>query len=348
MDPSKFVKVPVPGDGGCFFHSISWLYRLNKLLDRGRRTNTKQVVSKISREDVIEKSKSYRDLAIDWMKENLDKWHHPEIELSLRQLIEIEVDEDPTINSVNDYLQKMRDFEEYAGNLEVTAMGNVLQTSIEILTIKNSKLVPVQNAKYTHPDSDEILYIYHNVGEGVSDGCRHYEPLFSVNSLLDFGKIHNLHETYIKKKSKTKSNEINSILTLNKIVSFGGKEPDQKRNHRYKLESSVKLKDFKKSIKKHMVTENDILIYNGNPLTELYDDFQLKDLGFLVGEGNESGWINDTITLMINGSVFSSSKKKTKRKSKKKSSKRKTKKKKNKTKKKKNKTKKKKNKTKRR
>ena len=37
---------------------------------------------------------------------------------------------------------------------------------------------------------------------------------------------------------------------MNKIVSFGGKEPDQKRNHRYKLESSVKLKDFKKSIKK--------------------------------------------------------------------------------------------------
>ena len=122
------------------------------------------------------------------MKQNLDQWYHPEIELSLRQLIEIEVDEDDTVNSVNDYLQKMRDREEYAGNLEVTAMGNVLQTSIEILTLTNSKLVPVQNAKYTHPDSTETLYIYHNVGEGVGTKSRHYEPLFSFSSLLDFGK----------------------------------------------------------------------------------------------------------------------------------------------------------------
>ena len=137
-------------------------------------------------------------------------------------------------------------------------------------------------------------------------------------------KIHNLHETYIKKKSKKNSEDINSILTLNKIISFGGKEPDQKRSHRYKLESSVKLKDFKKSIQKHMMTENDILIYDGNPLNESYDDYQFKDLGFLVGEGNESGWINDTITLMINGSLFSSSRKKTKRKSIKKSSKKKS------------------------
>lgn len=74
-----------------------------------------------------------------------------------------------------------------------------------------------------------------------------------------------------------------------------------------------------------MITENDMLIYDGNPLTELYDDFKLKDLGLIVGPGNESGWINDTITLMINGSMFSSSKKKrkskkkTKRKSKNKS-----------------------------
>ena len=324
MDPSKFIKIPVPGDGGCFYHSISWLYTLKKLLDRARRTDRKQVVSNISRDDVIELSKNYRDLSIDWMKENLDKWHHPVIGLSLRQLIEIEVDEDPTVNSVNDYLHKMGDYEEHAGNLEVTAMGNVLQTSIEILTINNSKLVTVPNAKYTHPDSDEILYVYHNVGEGVEEGVRHYEPLFSVTSLLDFGNIENLHETYIKKKSKKKSTDINSILTLNKIISFGGKEPDQKRSHKYKLESSVKLKDFKKSIQKHMMTENDMLIYDGNPLTELYDDFKLKDLGLIVGPGNESGWINDTITLMINGSMFSSSKKKrkskkkTKRKSKKK------------------------------
>jgi len=325
MDPSKFIKIPVPGDGGCFYHSISWLYTLKKLLDRARRTDRKQVVSNISRDDVIELSKNYRDLSIDWMKENLDKWHHPVIGLSLRQLIEIEVDEDPTLNSVNDYLQKMRDYEEYAGNLEVTAMGNVLQTSIEILTLNDSKLVTVPNAKYTHPDSDEILYVYHNVGEGVSEGLRHYEPLFSVTNLLDFGNIRNLHETYIKKKGKKKSDNINSILTLNKIISFGGKEPDQKRSHKYKIESSVKLKDFKKSIKKHMITENDMLIYDGNPLTELYDDFKLKDLGLIVGPGNESGWINDTITLMINGSMFSSSKKKrkskkkTKRKSKNKS-----------------------------
>ena len=91
MDPSKFIKISVPGDGGCFFHSISWLYKLNQLKRSSIRTNRQKVVSNISREDVIELSKNYRNMAIDWIRENLDAWHHPEIGLSMRELIEIEV-----------------------------------------------------------------------------------------------------------------------------------------------------------------------------------------------------------------------------------------------------------------
>ncbi len=166
MDPKDYIKIKVPGDGGCFFHSVSWLYKLNQLKRSSIRTNRTKTVSNISREDVIELSKNYRSMAIDWMRDNLDTWHHPEVGLSMRQLIEIEIleDEDEDLNTIDDYIEKMSDHEEYAGNLEVTAMGNVLETSIAIYTLSGNKLEPVPNAKYTHPDTDDLMEIYHIMG----------------------------------------------------------------------------------------------------------------------------------------------------------------------------------------
>ena len=73
--------------------------------------------------------------------------------------------------------------------------------------------------------------------------------------------------------------------------------------------------------------EKDIILYNGSPLTEEYNDFKLKDLGLSTGGGNESEWINDTISLLIDGTLFSGSrnKKKKKRTKRKKKTKRKSK-----------------------
>ena len=323
MDPSNYIKINVPGDGGCFFHSVAWLYKLNQLLSRAQRTNQKQIVSDISGKDIIELSKTYRKLAIDWMKNNLDTWHHREIGLSLRQFIEIEILEDDNIDSVNDYIEKMKGITEYAGGSEVTAMGNVLETSIAIYTLNGNVLQPVPNAKYTHPDTDNLMEIYHNTGSSSNPGSYHYEPLFRKTNLLDFGSIENLFQTYVKKKTKK---DIKSRLHLNKVVNFGGKEKNQTRHHRYKIRSDKTLKDLRKILMEQMINpEKDIILYNGSPLTEEYNDFKLKDLGLSTGEGNESGWINDTISLLIDGTLFSGSrnKKKKKRTKKKKKTKRK-------------------------
>ena len=323
MDPSNYIKINVPGDGGCFFHSVAWLYKLNQLLSRAQRTNQKQIVSDISGKDIIKLSKTYRELAIDWMEDNLDTWHHPEIGLSLRQFIEIEILEDDNIDSVNDYIEKMKDNAEYAGGSEVTAMGNVLETSIAIYTLNGNVLQPVPNAKYTHPDTDDLMEIYHNTGSSSNTGSYHYEPLFHKTNLLDFGRIENLFQTYVKKKTKK---DIKSCLHLNKVVNFGGKEKNQTRQHRYKIRSDKTLKDLRKILMEQMINpKKDIILYNGSPLTEEYNDFKLKDLGLSIGEGNESGWINDTISLLIDGTLFSGSrnKKKKKRTKKKKKTKRK-------------------------
>ena len=323
MDPKDYIKIYVPGDGGCFFHSISWLYKLNQLKRSSIRTGNQKVVSNISREDVIELSKNYRTMAIDWMEESLDTWHHPILGLSMRQLIEIEVLEDDDLDTIDDYLDKMRDHTEYAGNLEVTAMGNVLETSIVIYTLNGNKLQGVPNAKYTHPDTDDLMEIYHNVGEGVGEGLYHYEPLYRKTDLLDFGNIDNLFETYVKKKTEK---DVKSYLHVNKVIDFRGKEDNQTVKHRYKVSGDAKFKDLKKILNKRMINpDKDVILFNGSPLTEEYNDFRLKDLGLSTGKGNESKWINDTISLLIDGSLFSASRKKNKKnkKSKKKKSKKK-------------------------
>tara|TARA_B100000700_G_scaffold316544_1_gene406288 strand:+ start:23 stop:1051 length:1029 start_codon:yes stop_codon:yes gene_type:complete len=313
MNPANYIKINVPGDGGCFFHSVAWLYKLNQLLSRAQRTNKKQIVSDISHKDIIKLSKTYRDLAIAWMKDNLDTWHH-EIGLSLRQFIEIEILEDDNIDSVNDYIEKMKGITEYAGGSEVTAMGNVLETSIAIYTLNGNELQPVPNAKYTHPGSEDLMEIYHNTGSSSDPGSYHYEPLFRKTNLLDFGNIENLFQTYVKKKTKK---DIKSHLHLNKVINFGGKEKDQTRQYRYKINSDKTFKDLRKILMEQMINpEKDIILYNGSPLTEEYNNFKLKDLGLTTGEGNESEWINDSISLLIDGTLFSGSrnkKKKTKR-----------------------------------
>ena len=321
MDPKDYIKIYVPGDGGCFFHSISWLYKLNQLKRSSIRTGNQKVVSNISREDIIELSKNYRNMAIDWMKESLDTWHHPVLGLSMRQLIEIEVLEDDNLDTIDDYLEKMRDHTEYAGNLEVTAMGNVLETSIVIYTLNGNKLQEIPNAKYTHPDTDDLMEIYHNVGEGVESGVYHYEPLYRKTDLLDFGNIDNLFETYVKKKTEK---DVKSYLHVNKVIDFGGKEDNQTVKHRYKVSGDAKFKDLRKILTKRMINpDKDVILFNGSPLTEEYNDFRLKDLGLSTGEGNESKWINDTISLLIDGTLFSGSRKKKTQKRKKNSKKRK-------------------------
>ena len=203
MKLSDFYHLSVPGDGGCFFHSIVAILEVEEKDD--------VVGYKFSYE---KDSMNLRKKCVSWLRKNLD-YEVKGTGLSIRMEIddaindEAEISErderDPRYSSVNEYLKYISDNDAYAGQIEIYAVSELLKRNIRVFTSKNK----TQNAILKNlglgyeinNSSEKDIFLYHNFGKKVSAGSHHFEALIPKKNIKG-AKKHKSTRTVKRKQTQ--------------------------------------------------------------------------------------------------------------------------------------------------
>ena len=122
---SKFTKVNVAGDGSCFFHAVSGFLEMEKLI-KNKKTYYKKGNAKDLRKKIV-----------NWLRNNLN-FKYPN-GLTIKDDIDDELQYNPNLHSIADYLQYMSKESSYAGQIEITAAANILKRSVRVYILKNGR-----------------------------------------------------------------------------------------------------------------------------------------------------------------------------------------------------------------
>ena len=197
MQLKDFYHLSVPGDGGCFFHSIAAVLQFEKKPVLNHTKDPKKVENiqfKLGKE-----SMAIRTRAVNWLNDNLD-YVIKGTGLTIRMEIEDDIKEEqtnakkennrsPNYKTIDEYLKFMRKNGSYAGQIEIYAVCEVLQRNIRVFTSKNPKDhneslqniglgYELKELSYSTLPSSKDIYLYHNFGiKGVTKGRHHFEPL---------------------------------------------------------------------------------------------------------------------------------------------------------------------------
>lgn len=188
---SKFTKVNVSGDGSCYFHAVTGFLEMEKLV-KNKKTYYKKGNSKELRKKVV-----------NWLRNHTNFRY--DNGLTIKDDIEDELQNNPNLNSVSDYLQYMSKESSYAGQIEITATANLLNRSIRVYIIKNGQYHNVGlGYKIKNSKKDDIT-LFHNMKPGRSKG-DHFEILFPTSK----GKVvtktmYDKFKSNIRKNHKTKN-----------------------------------------------------------------------------------------------------------------------------------------------
>ena len=159
---SKFTKVNVAGDGSCYFHAVSGFLEMEKLV-KNKKTYYKKGNAKDLRKKVV-----------NWLR-NHTNFKYPN-GLTIKDDIEDELQNNPNLHSISDYLQYMSKESSYAGQIEITATANLLNRNIRVYILKNGQYHNV-GLGYKINNSKDDITLFHNMKPGKSKG-DHFEILF--------------------------------------------------------------------------------------------------------------------------------------------------------------------------
>ena len=187
---SKFTKVNVAGDGSCYFHAVSGFLEMEKLI-KNKKTYYKKGNAKDLRKKVV-----------NWLRNNLN-FKYPN-GLTIKDDIEDELQNNPNLNSISDYLQYMSKESSYAGQIEITATANLLNRSIRVYILKNGQYHNV-GLGYKIQNSKDDITLFHNMKPGKSKG-DHFEILFPTSKGDVITKtMYYKFKSNIRKNHKTKN-----------------------------------------------------------------------------------------------------------------------------------------------
>ena len=189
FNKSDYYNIESPGDGDCFFHSIVGFNHLHDL--------KKKIGDKYYTYHLKDKGKAFwknrslnlRKACVSWMKKNLQKvvQGSPEsIETSIQDAIENDEndnDENDSYEDIDDYLDKMEQSGEYAGQPEIYALSHILKRNIvTYVDDKNDKTKyktyggALSNI-YDKSNNTPTIYLYHNISKTKYSGLHHFDIL---------------------------------------------------------------------------------------------------------------------------------------------------------------------------
>ena len=119
-------------------------------------------------------AKDLRKKVVNWLRNNTN-FKYPN-GLTIKDDIEDELQNNPNLNSISDYLQYMSKESSYAGQIEITATANLLNRSIRVYILKNGQYHGV-GLGYQIRNSKDDITLFHNMKPGKSKG-DHFEILF--------------------------------------------------------------------------------------------------------------------------------------------------------------------------
>ena len=174
-----YYHLKVPGDGDCFFHSISEAIHLNKykkqigdkyytfrLKDKGKSTWSKN-------------SDNLRKKCVSWMEKNLQTYVNEaeNIQTAIEDAIQNDSDKYPDIPT---YLTKMSKQGEYGGQPEIYALSYILQKNIITYVDSGKDAYKTYGGGLSniYNVSSPTIYLYHNVEKVKSSGGHHFEVLY--------------------------------------------------------------------------------------------------------------------------------------------------------------------------
>jgi hypothetical protein len=179
MKYEDFIHMSVPGDGACFFHSLTAILGLE-----GDPIPSDQTMKQTDKNRNA-LAKKLRKECVDWLEKNLD-YKIAQIGMTIRDEIEEAVrycvnhESCDNYKTVKEYLTYMRKNKAYAGQIEIYAMSYYLGRSIRVFIrdrgkFKSAGLGFMIGLK---PDPLDDIHIYHNIGESSGNNEHHFEPLY--------------------------------------------------------------------------------------------------------------------------------------------------------------------------
>ena len=207
---SKFTKVNVAGDGSCYFHAVTGFLEMERLIK-----NNKTYYKKGNATDLRKK-------VVNWLR-NHTNFKYPN-GLTIKDDIEDELQNNPNLHSLSDYLQYMSKESAYAGQIEITATANLLKRSIRVYIIKNGNYRGVGLGYQINNSKEDDITLFHNMKPGRSKG-DHFEILFPTSKAQVVTKtMYDKFKSNIRKNNKTKNRRKTKKIRQTKKKTKKGKQ----------------------------------------------------------------------------------------------------------------------------
>ena len=195
---SKFTKVNVAGDGSCYFHAVTGFLEMEKLVKNKKTYNRKG------------NSKDLRKKVVNWLRNNTN-FKYPN-GLTIKDDIEDELQNNPNLNSISDYLQYMSKESSYAGQIEITATAILLNRNIRVYILNKGKYRNIGFGYQLNKSKNKDIILFHNLKPGKSVG-NHFEILFPKHKATLVSKSNYLQLTKNKRQTRKKRRTKRRIKT---------------------------------------------------------------------------------------------------------------------------------------
>ena len=164
MKKSDVSHKAIKGDGNCLFHAVV------KYLDLDR---------KYGYSEQKETHHQLRLRCMNWLRKNLNL--KTESGLTIRDHIQLFVDDDNKLKSVNDYLKMMGKNKAYGGQIEIFAISHLLNRNIKTYIDKGTRYSSIGlGNQIKQLRTHDTINLYHNINDVGSDqdNMFHFEILY--------------------------------------------------------------------------------------------------------------------------------------------------------------------------
>lgn len=201
MDKKHVKHLSVPGDGNCLFNAIVNALHIDKIK---KKYKNKFYSYPLPKDEFYKKSMNLRRRTVKWLQNNLD-FKVGDIGRTIRQEINEDLEWTNSQDDIESYLKRMRQSGEYAGQIEITALSNILKKNIKTYIDKDGIYSPIGLGYKLNDNEKDNILIYHNLKKSINSACHHFETLFlkSKAEIISKQRFDNLFKKTRKVKKQT-------------------------------------------------------------------------------------------------------------------------------------------------
>lgn len=168
--------IKVLGDSNCLFNCIIQYVHLNKNIINFIDDKYTYKLNPCKQYEKL--SEELRQTVVDWLENNLDFLLPTGLTIKDDILDAIQYDEH--LSSIQDYFIDMRGYK-FAGQIEIYALSNIIKKNIIVLTEVDDEYYSLGMGNIYDNNSDDNIYLYHNMLEQVNENEYHYNLIYLNN-----------------------------------------------------------------------------------------------------------------------------------------------------------------------